>query len=351
MYGVSKETVTKEEINKYKLANGQKERQMTEIIKLEGVKEIIILDNSFRNEYYLYVDESIFSHGQFLRYLSRETNKSLEEIILETYSKFNEDVLRHLYEIANGYLSSCQNDIAILIALEQSLKLAKYLKTVGDILNKLFKEVIRLVYSLKLNKEIQPLNIGQVSKCIYLLRKNLKQLKNKNYILTIEDPRLIILSKILLIAGAQSVTITHKDNKELEKQYGKTRNELTEAEKNNFYMADLKSLNYRLSKADAIIINLNTINILSEENQEELSEIRQTRKIQYIIDIGKEPLKELNCPSLDIELINPNINFDYNEDEQQQAIIEFENILSVQINKFMNFFEGKQLKDLTEFSY
>ena len=101
MYGVNKETIMKEDVNKYRLFGEQKKIQMNDIKKIDGVEEIIILTNDFRNEYYLYVDETVFSHGDFLRYIAEKTDKDLQEIILETYSKFNEDVLRHLYEITN----------------------------------------------------------------------------------------------------------------------------------------------------------------------------------------------------------------------------------------------------------
>lgn len=350
MYGVNKETVTKEEANKYKLSNGRKERQMTEILDLEGIEEIIILDSDFRNEYYLYVDELTFSHGQFLRYLSNETGKNLEEVIRETYSKFNEDVLRHLYEIANGYLSNPQGDFGILISLENSLSVANYLRTTGRMLKKLFEEAIQLAYSLKLEETVRPLNLSQISKYIYSLEDKLGQLKNKNYILAVKDPRLAILSKVLFLAEAQTVTITHNNDDELEKKYEEIREDLTEKEKNKFYMADSNTLNYRLSKADAVILNLNSVDILDQENREDIAEIRQTRKIQYVIDTSENPLRELKCNNLDIELIDLDKNYDYSDDEQQEAVIEFEDILTSHISRFMIYFRKMNKKDLTELS-
>ena len=73
MYGVNQETVMKEDIHKYLLNDEEKEIQMNDISQLEGVDEIIILSDDFRNEYFLYVDEEIFSHGEFLRYIANKT--------------------------------------------------------------------------------------------------------------------------------------------------------------------------------------------------------------------------------------------------------------------------------------
>lgn len=348
MYGVSQETVTKEEANKYKLANGRKERQMAEILEFDGIEEIVILDSEFRNEYYLYVDELIFSHGEFLRYLSVETGKNLEEIILETYSKFNEDVLRHLYEIASGYLSNPIGVFGILLSLENSLNLAKELDTAGNILNKMFKEAVQLAYSLKLNELVRPLNLSKMSRYIYSLKNKLGQLKNKNYILAADDEELIVLSETLLAAEAQSITITHCNNQELNNQYKEIKNRLSEIDQNKIYMADSKALNYRLSKADAVILNLDEFNILDKNNREEVAEIRQTRKIQYVIDLSENPVEKINCEALDIEILKPKLNEDYDEEEQQQAIVEFENILSEKIKKFMKYFTDLQEQKLTE---
>lgn len=348
MYGVSQETVTKEEAAKYKLANGRKERQMTEILEIEGIEEIIILDSKYRNEYYLYVDELIFSHGEFLRYLSEETNKSLEEIILETYSKFNEDVLRHLYEISTGYLSKPKGAFEILLSLENSLNLARDLNTAGKILNNIFNDAVQSAYRLKINEIVKPLNLSQLSKYIYSLKDKLGQLKNKNYLLATTDEELIVLSETLLAADAQTITIAHNNDSILNRQYKKLTSRLTERNKNKVYMANSKSLNYRLSKADAVFFDFDVMNILDKYNREKVAEIRQTRKIQYAVDMSEEPLDKINCENLDIEIICPNVNENYNDEEQQQAVVEFEKMISDKIKKFMKYFEELEEKELTE---
>src|SRR5699024_6783732 len=155
MYGVNKETVIKEDVNKYRLYKNKKINQINEISKFDGVEELIILTNDFRNEYYLYVNETVFSHGEFLRYLAEQTDKSLQEIILETYSKFNEDVLRHLFEISSGYLSNPIGSFNILKSVEKAICFAKKMNTSGDVLLKLFNDAIELTYNFKLNESIQ----------------------------------------------------------------------------------------------------------------------------------------------------------------------------------------------------
>src|SRR5690625_3265565 len=153
----------KEDVVKYRLSEPEKKVQMNDINKLQGVEEIVVLTNDFRNEYYLYVNETTFSHGDFLRYLAEKTDKNLQEIILETYSKFNEDVLRHLFEISSGYLSNPIGSFNILKSVEKAICFAKKMNTSGDVLLKLFNDAIELTYNFKLNESIQPLNRSTIS--------------------------------------------------------------------------------------------------------------------------------------------------------------------------------------------
>lgn len=179
MYGVNKETIMKEDVDKYRLFGDQKQIQMNDIRQFDGVEEIILLTNDFRNEYYLYVNETIFSHGDFLRYIADKTDKSLQEIILETYSKFNEDVLRHLYEISSGYLSEPVGSFKVLASVEKAVHYALEMNTAGEVLYRLFKEAIDLAYQFKLDEEIQPLNKSKITKYVYLLKKKMKSLEKK----------------------------------------------------------------------------------------------------------------------------------------------------------------------------
>src|SRR5690625_537306 len=117
MYGVNKETIMKEDVDKYRLFGDQKQIQMNDLSQFDGVEEIIVLTNDFRNECYLYVNETIFSHGDCLRYIADKTDRKLQEIILETYSKINEDVLRNIYEISSGYRSKPEGSFDVLASV------------------------------------------------------------------------------------------------------------------------------------------------------------------------------------------------------------------------------------------
>jgi len=346
MYGVNKETIMKEDVDKYRLFGDQKQIQMNDISQFDGVEEIIVLTNDFRNEYYLYVNETIFSHGDFLRYIADKTDKTLQEIILETYSKFNEDVLRHLYEISSGYLSEPVGSFDVLASVEKAVHYAIEMNTAGEVLYRLFEEAIDLAYYFKLNEEIQPLNKSKISKYIYLLQKKMKSLAKKHFLISGNDFEVGCLTKLLLLAGAQSITIIQKDEKDSLKQAEKISGYLTEVEAAKLFAATSKSLYYRLSKTDAAIYDSSEIDLFDEKTKEEVSIIRQTKKIQYLIDTADDPIKDIHEDKLDLHVIDATVNLSYNEEQLNNAIIALDEEIQKQIECFMKYFKDLQVEDI-----
>lgn len=342
MYGVNKETVTKEDVEKYLLQENSKKTQITDIFEFDGVEEIAILTNHFRTEYYLYVNETTFSHGDFLRYIAEKTDKTLQDIILETYSKFNEDVLRHLFEISCGYMSTPSGTYDILASVEKAIEFANSLETSGPILYKMFNKAIYLAYGLKLKDTIKPLNQSEVSKYIYLLKEKMKDLDKKHYLISGDDLQVHCLAKTLLFAGAQTITIIQNDERESHRQYEEIKSSLTEIEQTKVFPATEKSLYYRLSKADAAILDTGKIRLFAEEIREEVAIVRQTSKVQYLVDTSENSLQEVEFPKLDLHYIDGRVNLSYNEEEQNDAIVAFDEELLSQIERFMEFLQKVQ---------
>lgn len=353
MYGVNKETVIKEDVDKYRLGSEKKYQQMNEIISFDGVEELTILTDEFRNEYYLYVDETIFSHGEFLRYLAEQTTKSLQEIILETYSKFNEDVLQHLFEVSSGYLSEPIGALDILESVEKAKYYANKIGTSGQILNEVFSEAIELTYYLKLKESMQPLNKSQLSTYIYLLQKKMGTLANKHFLVSGKDFEVFSLTKLLLSAGAQTITVIQVVEEESIRQVDQLIKWLSVMDAGKVFAATKKSLHYRLSKSDAAILDSSEIHLLDKETIEKVAVIRQTKKNQYLVDTSVEPLEMIDDENLNVCVINPNANLIFNDEQVKDATIIFEEEVQTQINYFMNIFptlenKNEQTKKMTQ---
>lgn len=351
MYGVNKETVMKEDVDKYLLNEADKKRQMIDISNITGVEEIVVLTDDFRNEYYLYVDEEIFSHGEFLRYLAGQTDKTLQEIILETYSKFNEDVLRHLFELTSGYLSNPSGSFGAIRTVEYALEFANAMQTCKTAVCKMFQKAIFLGYGLKLVDEIKPLNLSRLSNYIYLLKDQMIDLDKKNYLVSGKDIEVYFLTKMLLFAGAQTITIIQKNETESTKQFEKIKDSFNTIELARIYPATSKSLFYRLSKADAAIVDSSHLNIFDERVREEVSIIRQTKKVQYFVDTSEEPLKSVESSDLDLRYIDGTIPLNYSEEEQDAAFVAFDEELNLRIEGFMNYLQEIQRNKTKEMTY
>ena len=63
MYGVNRDSVSVDEIYKYSLNDDMRKKHLKEIKLFNGVKEVVLLVTENRNEYYLFVDETEFKHG------------------------------------------------------------------------------------------------------------------------------------------------------------------------------------------------------------------------------------------------------------------------------------------------
>src|SRR5699024_6864412 len=94
----------------------------------------------------------------FLRFLAEETDKTLQEIILETYSKFNGDALRHLYEVATGFMGKELGSIRALASVEEAYQFSKEYNTMGPIITRMFQSALDLAYDVKLDETLIPLN-------------------------------------------------------------------------------------------------------------------------------------------------------------------------------------------------
>jgi glutamyl-tRNA reductase len=344
MYGVNRETIMKEDVERYSLSDVKKKRQMQTISNFDGVEEIIILSSSFRNEYYLYVDEASFSHGEFLRYLAEETDKSLQEIILETYSKFNEDVLRHLFEVTNCYFYDKNGSLSdCLAAVEKALEVSNALNTSGIILMRLFNRALYLAYQLVTQDNFKPLNDSTIAKYIYLLKENLKDLEKKNIIISGDTHEIYYLIKILLLAGVQSVTVLQEEEEKTKRQLAIINPLLSKSSRTKIYNGNNKSFYYRLSKADAVILDTAEINILAQEIQEEISVVRQTKKIQYLIDLSGISHEDILDQDLDIRFIDGTAPLSFIEEDKKNVRLWIDEYLTDQVEQFMQYFEMEQL--------
>lgn len=346
MYGVSKETVSADDIGKYRLNEQTRAKHIQDILEFTGVEEVALMSSGFRNEYYLHVNETIFKHGDLLRYLSDFTEKPLKEVILETYSKFNKDVIRHLFAVASGIDATPKGTICSLRSAEDALTLSKEENTIGLVLKELFERAIEYAREVRVLPQFAPLNQTEVSRSIRILQNKLSGLANKNFTLFGNSYEVLHLAKTLLCAEASSVTVANTNYEESLsilnelKKWNKYRNG---NDLHKIHAADIQHLPYRLAAADGIILSsTEQYNCLTEELFSEVSIMRQTKKIQIFVDLddSQENFMLVSQPEVQYYTVcSTNKKITTDEQQQEEAMMNFDESLLHATDRFMDSYQ------------
>lgn len=340
MYGVNRDTVSYDDVEKYSLNESMRTNHINDISSFTGVSELVLLTTRNRNEYYLYINEQIFQHGDFLRYLSLHTGKPLEEIILETYSKFNDDVVNHLFSLTS-IMSHMPESLNVI---EKALSESATHGTVGHILNDLFNSAIRFTLSLYDKTQLFPLLTGEVPNAIEKIRHQCDSLEDLNYLVIGNNDMIDQLVKYIICEPSCYLTILER-NEQSKKLFYNIRNWLTLTNNfswnQHFQSADLNQLVYRLSKADVIIIGPSVKNaLLSHELLEDVYEMRPTAKKQLILDFSGaqdetifSQYQHIKYVQIDDETVS-----DLPADNNEEAKTFYDEYLTSQTNEFMERF-------------
>ncbi|WP_423189497.1 hypothetical protein ACO1PF_00860 [Alkalibacterium sp. f15] len=347
MYGVNRDTVSYDDVHKYGLNKSMRLSHLNDISIFDGVVELALVATNNRNEYYLYIDEKTFKHGDLLRYLSRHTGKPLEEIILETYSMFNDDVTKHLFDLTSilNETSESIND------LEQALYESVTYGTVGNVLFELFNAAIDFSLSLYDKESLYPLINGEVPKAIQKIRSHFPVKKDINYLIIGNNEMITQMVKYLIRETESYLTFLERNEKSreliknIDNWLALTNNS---AWRNHIQSVDLGQLVYRLSKADVVIIGSSIKNAwLSHELLEDMYEMRPTAKKQLIIDLSgaQDETVFSNYQTLSYTQIDDTSGSDYSNEKIEVAKSFYDEYLTNQTNDFMMKFNYIAEKD------
>lgn len=341
MYGVNQETVSIEDIEKYSLTKETQAKQMYDIKQFRGVQEVVLLSTEHRNEYYLHVDETRFKHGDFLRYLSEFTGKTLKEVILETYSKFNEDVIRHLFSVVSGMETRPSGKIQPLSAAEEALALAHKEKTVGFVLKDLFEQALQYAQKVHLLPVLAPLNQAEAVRCLRIVQNQCESIQDKRFVLFGEDDEMIHLARLLLSLHAHSVTVANANYDSSESVCSSIQLWGTEEKEDilrKIHPTNLNDVCYRLASADAVIVASTVKHAwLSKDLLDEMKEVRQTKKAQLVVDLGDAQEEFLLSHQADLEYVKlkDQDEQEFTEEEKEEAITYLDESLLHATDHFM----------------
>lgn len=298
LYGVSGNTVSLEDRDKYLVNEETAAQHLSDLRQYEGVEGIILLTNAFRTEYYLHVDETVFSHGDFLRYLSDYSGKAIGDVILETYSKFNADAIRHLLYVLAGMDSEEEDESEVMknaeAALEASRKRGDF---AGVILEMLFEKAVSFSSQMQSLPSMAPLHKGNIGAVVRTFVNEWQNLENKRFLLAGQDADVSHIAKTLYRMGARHITIANlerKDSESVTEPLNRWAMQLGEQPaKRVFIPVDVHHFLYNLSSCDGIVVASEQFqSIMTEHLSNKIKEIRPYKKKQMMIDLSQSIREE-----------------------------------------------------------
>lgn len=315
LYGANQNSISQDDIQKYILSDEEAKKQLNDLKSLDGVDELIIYNNEWFTEYYFLVDETLFQHGDFLTYLSNSTEKEIDEVILDTYSKFNADLITHLLTVLVG-IDFEMNSVAFLADAEKAV-VESGEELENTFLNQLFIQAVQFISELRTLPELHDMFQSRTDLALQHILTCFRHLIFNRFYIAGSEEYIVALGKMLYRNGAQHITLSSTD-KARDADIIQSLNDWAESLsskplKKNFYTPITKNAQlYYLSSADGIIIEQITEEPGSKEewfydqlNQllKEIETIRHNKKKQCLFILNEEN-NEFSCDDMEQKIYN-----------------------------------------------
>lgn len=292
LYGVSHKTTPIEIRENYTIEEQKIPEQLAEIKSFSGVEETVILSTCNRTEYYLYIDQNTFMHGEMLRYLSNYTGYEISEVISTSYGKSNYEAAEHLFKVATGLDSLIIGETQILSQVKQAFAIAIEQKTSGPILNSLFNKAISFSKKMHTKTNLDQLSYNPGTAAVKLYKEEWQSISDKRFLLIGTGKMIRLTAKTLFYQGATHITLTGRNEQkvnDLEQELNLWAQSTLHTDVLNryFFTADFDHLPMSIAVADGIIAATKSqCHLITEKTIEEMAAIRLTMKKQLFMDFS-----------------------------------------------------------------
>lgn len=158
----------------------QKIDAVNDILDL-GMNEVIILSTCNRSEIYLVcsnIEEAVQKMEEFYKEFFKE-----EDICKYLFVKYDDEAIRHIYNVAAGLDSIIIGEDQILGQVKDALEFAMEIGSSKKVLNKLFREAITVSKNIKDTLAISEIPLSTSYIAIKKIKEKLHSLENKNVLL------------------------------------------------------------------------------------------------------------------------------------------------------------------------
>lgn len=331
MYGVNKNVLSEEDLQPYLLTETQVHDQLNDLSQLAGVMDIFILNSQELTEYYFNVDELTFQHGDFLNYMAQRVGRPVEQVILDTYSKFNGDIISHLYALLSGVsLHTDQDQLLELVEhhLKQNSRTQSY-----PFLNHLVHSIIQRVTTSRADEYYFEIFRSKSDLVLQAFIQTFGPISQRRFFLYGLGKNIVPLAKKLYRNGARHLTLNclDQDSQTLADDLNHWISDVLRADlQRSFFSADHPFTElYYLSMADGIYIDedLNQTQEFSRDsirwvNQslEKIKQIRYNDKLQVFVGLDAHTSREDlldDCQKLKTFDVNDPISLKRQDDLQK----------------------------------
>ena len=160
--------------------NDEAKRVLTEVTKLKGTTEAVLLSTCNRTEFYLETTD----HGvESVRSWLINDQKLNEDAITSLFMRKNEEAIHHLFQVACGLDSMVLGEPQVLGQLKDAFRHAESVGAVGKQLKQLFSYTFSVAKNVRTNTEIGVNPVSVASAAVSLIGQFLSKLSQNTALL------------------------------------------------------------------------------------------------------------------------------------------------------------------------
>ena len=308
---------------------------LKDIKKIKGVNEVVLLSTCNRTEIYTENDKD---NSQILSWL-RNQNSSVD-ITTYTYNHYDEDAIKHLFNVTSGVDSMVIGENEILGQVKNAFKIADDQKTVKTTLKRLFEYSFNVAKQVRTDTDIGSNPVSFMFTAMSLIKKIFSKLESKSAVILGSGYMSQLAIKYLQSHGITNITLTNHSPEKGRKV----------ADENNCIYTKIHYLGNLISSSDIIISSTSSSTPIIGKGLIESCLKTATNLPLVIIDLGvprdvePEIVKLDNVYLYSIDDLGKVIKNNFKI--RENALDEANNIISHKISEFKKWLNTHQSNDL-----
>ena len=313
-------------------------RALTEIKKIEGVNEVVLISTCNRTEIYT---ESNSDNTEIIKWLNsnQDVEKDCEPF---TYSYHEEQAVKHLFNVTSGVDSMVIGENEILGQVKEAYKLADQHQCLASSLKRLFEFSFSVAKEVRTTTDIGSNPVSFMFTAITLIKKIFDDISSKRALVVGSGYMIKLAIKYLHANNVRNITLTNRNYEKGSKI----------AKDNQCNYSRLQYLPNIISSHDIIISSTSSsIPIIGKGMME--SCINNTNSKPYvIIDLGVPRDAEPEINELDnvylysVDDLGKVIENNYKI--RNKAIVEAEKIIEFKLKEFKNWLTRSQSENIVK---